>query len=143
MNDEGQAAVSDTVREAVEDDDPEIRVHALSTVSQVCHGEFDDPAAVDLERLDGSVRDALGGLVYARPDALDPVIDRAIGWYRTDEAGTSYRLVTDLAPEYPEVPDALVKELADYYTDRYAGEYPYDDTDVAIALAHAAIAEPD
>lgn len=267
LDDEGRAAVGDTVREAVEDDDPEIRVRALATVSQVFHGEFDDPAAVYLERLDdtegdgydtvrekaaqglrtvaaedpgrlsgavdrlfeaaeaahdaddysfrtlievlaelvvadddvyarvvdnvesdddttqyvaiqvlsdattayppglpdpvpalvdlhggddereygldGSIRDALGGLVYARPDALDSVIDRAIEWYRTDEEGTSYRLVTDLAPEYPEVPVALVEELAEYYTDRYAGEYPYDDTDVAIALAHAAMAEPD
>ena len=267
LDDEGRTAVREAVVAATEDDDPEIRVRALATVSEVFHGELDDPAAIYLARLDdtegdgydtvretaaqglrtvaaedpdrlsgavdrlfeaakaahdaddysfrplvevlvelavadddvyarvvddiesdddttqyvaiqvlsdattayppelpdpvpalvdlhggddereygldGSIRDALGGLVYARPDALDPVTDRFVEWYRADEEGTSYRLVTDLAPEYPEVPVALAEELADYYIDRYAGEHPYDDTDVAIALGHAAMAAPD
>ena len=268
LDDDDRAAVRETISESVTDDDPRIRVHALSTAYSVFHDEFDDPAAVYLDRLDdtdgdgynsareeaaaglrkvatqnpdrlsdavdrlfeaakaahdaddysfrpltnvltelavadgdvyarvvddldsddthtryvamqilsdattaypadlrdpvptlldlhgdddhgreygidGFIQNALGGLVHTRPDAVEPATDRFVEWYQSDDHSGYARNVADLAAEFPEVPAALAPELADRYTDRHSGEYSYDDTDAAIALAHAATEVPD
>jgi len=268
LDDEDRATVRETVRASVTDDDPETRVRALSTVYGVFHDEFDDPAAIYLERLDdtdgdgydtvreeaatglrkvasedpdrlfgavdrlfeaaaaahdaddysfrplinvltelavadsdvyarvvddiesgdettryvameilsdaavaypadlrdpvpmlldlhgdddhgreygldGSIQNALGGLAYARPEAVEPATDRFVEWYRADDHSGYTANVADLAAEFPGVPVELAGELADRYADKYSGEYPYDDTDAAIALAHAAMEVPE
>ena len=152
-NDEGVYA---RVVENVESDDETTRYVAMEVLSDAAPAypaELRDPVPTLLDLhggdddreygIDGLIHDALGGLAYARPAVLEPVADRVPEWYRPDEEGRSYRIVTDLAPEYPAVPAALVEGVADYYVDRYTGEYWYDDVDVGIALAHAAMAVPD
>ena len=268
LDDEDRAAVRETVRRAVDDDDSRIRVRALSTAYSVFHDEFDDPAALYLDRLDdtdgdrydtvreeaatglrkvaaedpdrlsgavdrlfeaaeaahdaddysfrplvnvltklavadedvyarvvddidsddgytryvamqilsdattaypadlrdpvptlldlhgdeehgreygidGSIHNVLGGLTYTRPDAVEPATDRFVEWYRSDDHSGYAGNVADLAAEFPEVPAALAAELAERYTHQHSGEYSYDDTDAAIALAHAAMEVPE
>ena len=140
----------------VESDDETARYVAMQVLSDAATAYPADlrdpvPTLLDLHGgdddrehgIDGLIHGALGGLAYARPAALEPVADRVLEWYQPDEEGRNYRLVADLAADYPEVPAALVEGLADHYVDRNTGEYPYDDADAAVALAHAATTVPD
>ena len=141
----------------IDSDDAHTRYVAMQILSDAATAypaELRDPVPTLLDRhgdddhgreygIDGAIYDALGGLAYARPDAVDPATDRFVEWYRSDDHSGYAGNVADLAAEFPEVPAALAAELADRYTDQYSGEYSYDDTDAAIALAHAAMEVPD
>jgi len=90
LDDESRAAVRETVRGLVSDADSEIRMRAVSTVRDVFHDEFDDPAAIYLDRLGDdaggrydSVRErAANGLERVadeNPSRLTGDVDRLLG----------------------------------------------------------------
>lgn len=95
--------------------------------------------------IDATIQVILGGLVYARPQQVEPVLDRATQWFQEPDGANyaSRQLLADLASEYPEVGVEVIEELAEDLADGFSGDYPADHEANSLVLSHAAREEPE